>query len=400
MSTELFQPSSSPAIFDDAPSLETLAPTALEIMERAQIDVQIATARRYPRSMANFLKRGQAMVSIDEETAASCIYRRPVGKERGQPVYAEGESVRLAEIVAACFGNIRASARIIEQTERKVTAIGFAHDLETNYAVQVEAVEVTVKRDGSPYDERMRMVIAKAALSKAFRDAVFRVVPKSLCKPISKLAREVAVGDAKTLASRRQAVLDWINKAGAEPARVFARLGINGADEINLDHLETLTGIKTAVKDGDVTIDEAFPTVPGKVEFNSAPTPPAPIAPAALPPARVPQPPIQQPAPVVEVPIVPAPSPEVQRGEPAKPQASTAPAPPMSPEKEATLAKIKQRLEDEKLPQAEFEAYLHGRGMLEANRSLEHISLPRLSILIDKVGEIATEIKGQPKLAV
>lgn len=374
MSTELLQMPQSLATQDDTESLQAFEPTALEVMERAQIDVQISTAHRFPRSMSSFLKRGQAMVSIDEETAASCIYRRPVGKENGRAVYAEGESVRLAEIVAACFGNIRASARIVEQTERKVTAMGFAHDLETNYAVQVESVELTVKKDGRPYDERMRMVIAKAALSKAFRDAVFRVVPKSLCKPISNLARQVAVGDAKTLASRRQAVLGWINKAGAEPARVFARLGITNADEIDLDHLETLTGIKTAIKDNELTIDDAFPPVTAKPQFAQPTAPKT----EALPPTSTPEATTQQPEQIVQTAPV------------------TAEAKPVG-EKEKQLSKLRQRLEDEKLAETAFCDYLVARNILKAGEGIDNLSLPRLNQFADKVGDIAGEIAAGKK---
>jgi len=167
--------------------VEAIAVTAnaLEQMERANIDIQIATARAYPRSMKKFYARAEAMVTLDETTAASCLYRRPVGKEGNQMKYAEGESIRLAEIVASCFGNIRVAGMITEMTPRYVKALGVAHDLETNTAYRAEVVESTVTRNGVPFSERMRVVVAKAAQSKAIRDAIFRIVPKSLCKPLA-----------------------------------------------------------------------------------------------------------------------------------------------------------------------------------------------------------------------
>ena len=60
-------------------ALEVMAPSALESLERASIDVQVATAHRYPRSIEQFRKRAMAMVSQDVEVAESCIYSRPVG---------------------------------------------------------------------------------------------------------------------------------------------------------------------------------------------------------------------------------------------------------------------------------------------------------------------------------
>ena len=232
---------------------------ALEQMERANIDIQISTALAHPRSMDKFYKRAEAMVTLDAETAQSCLYRRPVGKEGGKMVYAEGESIRLAEIVASSYGNIRVAGMITEMEPRHVKAMGIAHDLETNTAYKAEVVESTVNRHGVPFSERMRVVVAKAAQSKAIRDAVFRVVPKSLCKTLVNKAKEVAKGDAKTFESRRKGVVEWIKGLKIEPKRVWNAVGINGPEDITIEVLLLLAGLKTAIEEGDVTVNEAFP---------------------------------------------------------------------------------------------------------------------------------------------
>jgi hypothetical protein len=240
--------------------IEIVRGDALNQITRAEIDMQIATAHQFPRSMEKFKKRAMEMVSMDEETAASCIYRRPVGKDQdGRQKFAEGLSVRTAEIVGASYGNLRVGAMIIEQSEFQVKARGYAHDLESNFASTSEVIESTLKKDGRPYDARMRIVIAKACLAKARRDVTFQVVPKALCKFIEDTARKVAVGDEKTLSKRRDLAMQWINLKGIDVKRVFAALGIQGESDIGLEQLEMLTGIRTAIKDGDVTLDEAFP---------------------------------------------------------------------------------------------------------------------------------------------
>jgi len=235
------------------------ADNAMELMERAQIDVQISTANRYPRSLTKFNERAKSMVSVDLETAESCIYRRPVGKEGGSMKYVEGESIRLAEIVAACYGNIRVGAIITEMEPRYVKAVGMAHDLESNYAAKAEVVESTVDKYGKPFSERMRVVVAKAAQSKAMRDAIFRVVPKSLCKSITNLAYQVIAGQEKPIGERRKAVEQWLCKLSIEPSRIFAALGVSGIEEMGNEQLMELTGLRTALKDGEITLDEAFP---------------------------------------------------------------------------------------------------------------------------------------------
>jgi hypothetical protein len=240
------------------------APSAIEAMVRGEIDVQIATAKRYPRSLETFQKRAIAMATIDEETAESCLYRRPVGKkkdERGRwkEEYAEGMSVRMAEIVGACYGNLRVYATLIEQPAEYVRTRGMAIDLETNFASSSEVIESTLRQDGTPYSPRMRVVVAKATLSKARRDATFQVVPKALAKPIETAVRQVLLGNAETLDKRRQRVAAWIAKIGIEERRVYVALGIEGPADLTAEKLEIITGLRTAIKDNETTIDEAFP---------------------------------------------------------------------------------------------------------------------------------------------
>lgn len=235
--------------------LQPIPPSALEVIQRAEIDMQIATAHKYPRSMQMFQSRARSMALIDEDTAASCIYSRPVGGGK----FAEGLSVRAAEIVGASFGNLRVAATVIEQTDRYVKARGFAHDLESNYACATEVIESTVKKDGTPYDERMRIVIAKSALAKARRDATFQVVPKALFKAIEGECRKLALGEGQSVSTRRARIVAWISKLAIDPKRVWAVLGIAGEADMQDDSFLTLTGLKTSITDGEVTIDEAFP---------------------------------------------------------------------------------------------------------------------------------------------
>lgn len=243
---------------------------ALLAIERANVDMMIATAKKYPRSLTTFKERAVMIATLDEETAESCIYRRPVGKDAktGEQTFAEGMSVRTAEIVGACYGNLRVGSRIVEQTERYVKAQGVALDMETNFYATSEVIESTVKRPrsgqrvGDPYDERMRLVIAKSALAKARRDATFMVVPKALAKPIEKAVRALLYGTDKSISQRRDMAAAWIKKLGIDERRIYAALGVGGADDLLVKHLETLTGLRTALHDGDTTLDEAFPEIP------------------------------------------------------------------------------------------------------------------------------------------
>jgi hypothetical protein len=110
----------------------------------------------------------------------------------------------------------------------------------------------------------MRIVIAKACLAKALRDATFKVVPRALCKPVENEAKRIAIGDAKTLETRRKAMFEWVSKLNVAAERVFAALGVEGEEDIGVDELKILLGLHTAIKDGEVSVDEAFPRTVAK----------------------------------------------------------------------------------------------------------------------------------------
>lgn len=249
---------------------EVTSNSALEAIERASVDMQITTAHRFPRSIARFNERAIAMATIDEEVAESCIYKRPVGKDKatGKEVYAEGMSVRMAEIVGASYGNLRVAARIIEQNERQVTAQGVAHDLESNYASTSEVIESTVDKYGKPFSERMRIIVAKSALAKARRDATFQVVPRAIAKPVEHACKELLFGNQQSISKRRERVLSWLNKLNINIKRVWNALNVAGIDDVGLEELETLTGLKTAIQNNEVTLDEAFPELPKQSRFE------------------------------------------------------------------------------------------------------------------------------------
>jgi len=239
-------------------------PTALAQMAKIEIDSQIATAKQYPmhttkEQIALFMEKVENMATCSIEVAESCHYRRPVGKENGKMKYAEGESVRLAELAVASYGNMKIQTFITEMQPKLVKAIARVHDMENNLAIEVEVTESCAGKDGRPFSERMRLVVAKAAQSKAFRDGAFKLIPKALLKPAIEAAAKVASGGELPIGERRTRVAKWIVSLGIDPNRVWKALEVRGLDDIQEEHLTTLFGIRTSMKDGDCTIDEAFP---------------------------------------------------------------------------------------------------------------------------------------------
>lgn len=239
----------------------------IEAIERANIDIQIATAKKYPRSLARVKNDILSTATLDEETAESCFYVLPArGSEGGKPI--QGASVRLAEIAVSCFGNIKAGARIISNDGNFVTAQGICLDVEKNVSVSVEVRRSIKGKNGKTYSDNMIQVTSQAACAIAYRNAVFKVVPLALVKPALDKAMQLAKGDIKSLSERRGIMVDKFAKLGITKEKLAERVGKQSIDEITLDDLQTLTGCYNALKDGEAAVDDIFP--PTKKEAPKA----------------------------------------------------------------------------------------------------------------------------------
>jgi hypothetical protein len=239
-------------------TLEVVAPSALESMERAAIDSQVATAKKYPRSLSTVKAKMLSFATLDTETAAGCFFTLP-GRKGGDGKPIQGPSIRMAEIAISTYQNLRAGARVINDDGKIITAQGVCHDLENNVCISVEVKRRVTTKDGRRYSDDMVVMTGNAACSIALRNATFRVVPLALVKPIYEAAKKVAIGDAKTLVTRRADAMAHFTKMGVDKARIFAALGVKALEDVQLEHLEILIGFANAIRDGDTTIDEAFP---------------------------------------------------------------------------------------------------------------------------------------------
>lgn len=242
--------------FGDQP--QRIEPTALESLQRAEFDVQIATAKRYPRKLGIVKQDMLSFATLDQETAESCFYTLPRGGKNIQ-----GPSVRLAEIAVSCFGNLRVGSRVIttvtDGPNPHVVIQSVCHDLEKNVAVTMEKRRrITKKKSKDFIDEDDINLACNAGAAIAFRDAVFKVVPLALVKPVYEQAKMVAIGDAKTLVDRRSRMIETFGKMGVTKDMILSKLEKKTLDDVDLADIGTLIGLHTALKDGDTTIEEIF----------------------------------------------------------------------------------------------------------------------------------------------
>jgi hypothetical protein len=84
-------------------------------------------------------------------------------------------------------------------------------------------------------------------------------VPKPVWGEALEEVEAVIRGELKTLAERRDKAMAWFNKTGILPDRVLKALTAPSVDDITLDDLVTMNGWRTALINGDATIEDLFP---------------------------------------------------------------------------------------------------------------------------------------------
>lgn len=245
MPTPNGQASEDPVVVEDSGVLQALT--------TSEINVQITTAKKYPRSIQAFQREALSLATLDTETAKSMYYRVPRDGK-----FIEGGSVRLAEICASAWGNCHFGARVVDIDQKFVTAQAVAWDLEKNVKMTLEVRRSIVNRYGRTYNEDMIRTTAQAAMSVALRNAIFRIVSPALVKSVLDEAKKVSLGKGLTMEQRRERAFKAMASVGAKTPDVLRVLGKRGLEDIDVDDLVNLNGMYQAIKDGETTWAQAL----------------------------------------------------------------------------------------------------------------------------------------------
>ena len=189
----------------------------------------------------------------------------------GQVNVIEGISVRMAEIIAGAWGNLRVQTRIIGNDGRMITAQAICHDLETNFAVSKEVKRRITDKNGRTFSEDMQVVTGNAAASIAFRNAVLAVIPKAVTKKVINEVRKVALGQSIDLEQSRQNVIAYFAKLGVSQEQIFRYLDVKSIEEIDKQMIFELRATANAIKEGTTTVKETFiiPEIEAKQEATA-----------------------------------------------------------------------------------------------------------------------------------
>jgi hypothetical protein len=241
----------------------------VEQMTRAEVDLQIATARKFGRPDLSVIeKRIKDIVCRTPEAAGTAFYTLRRKNKDGSTKLIQGPSIRLMEAAMSQYQHLRVDAQVAfvdtSGSEPHVVMVGTCHDLLNNVAVrQPNRRQIHTRWDK---DKGARVVTEDAitlavnsAASFAIRNAARRVIPESIISGAMAEAKRVAVGDARSLADRRVSMVTHFAQLGVDKERVLGSIKRASLDDVTGEDLANLIGIAAAIKDEQMTIDEAFP---------------------------------------------------------------------------------------------------------------------------------------------
>lgn len=241
---------------DESEIITQVSPDMVYQQDKATIDIQITTAKAYPRNIRRSLDNVLAIVTMDQGIAKECNYSVPRGGKK-----ISGPSVHLAKMLAQCWGNLRIDAKVVDIDQARVTSEAVCWDLESNLAIKVQIKRSITGKTGR-FSEDMITVTGNAANSIALRNAVLSVIPKGIVDKAYNAAKQTITGDISDknkLIAKRVEVFSGLRDAfNVTDKEILFAIGKASIDFVDGDDIVTLYGVGQAIRDGDTTVEQVF----------------------------------------------------------------------------------------------------------------------------------------------
>ena len=226
----------------------------------AEAQGKLVIAKRFPRNEVDAYAK--AMEACQRPTmAAKAFYSFPRG---GQTV--EGPTIRFAEELARCWGNIDYGIKELSQDDGKSEMQAYAWDLETNaQSVQnftnphqreqgKKMVKLTSQRD--IYENNGNMA------TRRLRSRILAILPSWFVEDAIEECKKTLAGRNDTpLIDRVKKMVVAFAKIGVTQEQIEKRLK-KKIDTMNADDFVEYTGIYNAIKQGESKIAEWFESDP------------------------------------------------------------------------------------------------------------------------------------------
>ncbi len=241
---------------EEVTAIEVVNSDIVYAQDKSMLDMQVMTAKSYPRNITKSTNNAVAIVSMDVDTAKTCTYSVP---RAGKAI--TGPSVHLAKILAQVWGNIRVDAKVVSIDKTHITSESVCFDLENNLAIKVQVKRSIVGRNGR-FSEDMISTTGNAANSIAMRNSILSVIPRAVVDKVYNAAKNTITGDisdeTKLIAKRKQVVDGLRDTYNVKEEEILSAVGKTSITHLTSDDLVVLIGVGTAIKDGDTSIEQAF----------------------------------------------------------------------------------------------------------------------------------------------
>ncbi|MDU9398081.1 hypothetical protein [Pseudomonas sp. zfem003] len=217
---------------------------------------KLILAKKFPRDEA--LAYSKIMSSCSRPSlAASGEYAYPRG---GQTV--SGPSIRLAEELARCWGNIEYGIRELSRQQGNSEMEAYAWDLETNtYSSQKFTVRHLRDKKGDAQvltEERDIYELTANMGGRRLRSRLLAILPPDLVEAAVNQCRKTLAGDTSLpLADRVRALVDAFSQQGVTEKHLRAYLN-KSLDEILPEEIATLRGVYNSIKNGQAAVGDFF----------------------------------------------------------------------------------------------------------------------------------------------
>lgn len=235
----------------------------------AEVQAKMVVAKRFPRDEARAYDRVMAACSRPS-LAAVAEYSYPRG---GQTV--RGPSIRLAEELARCYGNIVYGIRELSRKDGVSEMQAFAWDLESN----VESTQnftvrhVRDKKGGGQAltDERDIYEVTANMGGRRLRARLLAILPPDLVEAAVEQCRKTLAGNSEEpIADRVRKLIEAFKRFGVTSTHLSTYIG-KKLDDILPEDIADLRAVYNSLKDGHAQPSDYF-GAPKAVEPAAKPT--------------------------------------------------------------------------------------------------------------------------------
>lgn len=222
----------------------------------AEAQGKLLIAKRFPRNPAEAYR--QAMNACKRKSLAErATYSYPKG---GQTI--SGPSIRLAEELARCWGNMDFGIKELSQKEGESEMQAYCWDMETNTISSQTFVvpHVMDTKNGQKKLTSNREIYENNAnmAGRRLRARILAVLPPDLVEDAVAECRKTLSGKNDTpIEDRVKKLVMTFQKFGVKPETIEKRLG-RSLDTMTADDLTEYVGIYNSLKDGNSGIGDWF----------------------------------------------------------------------------------------------------------------------------------------------